>query len=179
MKKYDLKMMENHLLRRLFSIKENESSNGEVVALIKNDVYTSNPVEFYKSFKRAKHPKMLTPYTLDELKEMKTFKLKGYNIGFALKKFQNKGYSEIVAVHNAEPEVKGIGAVLMDSAIRLGGRYLDHFDGFLSGLYSKAGFKEYKREPYNSDYDPNGVFKDQYGEADIIYRHYYKVPSPE
>lgn len=115
---------------------------------------------------------MLTDYTPAELSKMKLFKLKNYNIGFALKNFEDKGYSEIVAVHNNEPEVKNIGNELIQSAVRNGGHYLDHFDGFLSSLYERNGFVEYKREPYNPEYDPNNEFSKKYGKQDVIYRKY-------
>ena len=58
----------------------------------------------------------------------------------------------------------------MKSAIRNGGRHLDHFDGFLTDFYSKLGFKEYKRDKYDPKYDENGEFKSKYGEQDVIYR---------
>jgi hypothetical protein len=114
---------------------------------------------------------MLTNYSIADLSKMKLFKLVGYNIGYALKQFENNGFSEIVALHNNESDVKGIGELLMQSAINNGGKYLDHYDGFLSSLYSKLGFKEYKREMYNPKYISNPKeFEKKYGKPDIIYR---------
>jgi hypothetical protein len=130
----------------------------------------SKPESFYNSLKQSKHPLMLTDYSPVELSKMKLFKLKGYNIGFALKQFDNK-YSEIVGVHNNE-DVNNIGNELMQAAINNGGCYLDHFDGFLSNLYQNMGFIEYKRDNYDPEYDPNNEFKNKYGSKDIIYRVY-------
>jgi hypothetical protein len=100
---------------------------------------------------------------------MKLFKLDGYNIGYALKKKDGK-YSEIVAVHNNEPDVKQIGKELVLSAVKNGGCYLDHFDGMLSNLYSSIGFEEYSRDEFDPQYDTGGEFQKKYGKQDIIYR---------
>lgn len=173
------KVLEYYYLKKLFSLKENEETTKEVKNLIEVNQFDTDSKAFFHSFMKAKHPKMLTPYSLEELKEMKTFKVKGYDVGFALKKFRDKGYSEIVAVHNADPDVKGIGPALMESAIRNGGRYLDHFDGFLTSLYNSAGFVEYQRFPYDPQYDPDGSFAKLYGTVDVIYRHHNSVPNPD
>jgi hypothetical protein len=98
------------------------------------------------------------------------FKLKTYNIGFALKDFEDKGKVELVSVFNNEPFVKNIGRVMIRNCMDHGARYLDHFDGFLTELYSSMGFVEYKRDPYNPEYDPDGAFRKRYGPKDVIYR---------
>lgn len=66
--------------------------------------------------------------------------------------------------------IRGIGDAMVQSAVRMGGKYLDHFDGFLTDLYSRNGFVEYNRVPYDPQYDPNGEFKNKYGPVDVIYR---------
>lgn len=155
----------------LEDIEINENST-EVLRLIKNDEFeTDNPSEFRKSLVSSKHLEMLTDYGVHELSQMKLFKVPGYNIGFALKR-RNGKFNEIVAVHNNEPNIKGIGEELMKSAIRIGGEYLDHFDGFLSDFYQKLGFVEYDRDKFNPEYDMDGAFRKKYGEADIIYRKF-------
>lgn len=176
---YKKKLLEYYYLSKLFSLQENEELTESVADLIRRNKFDTDPENFFRSFQKAKHPKMLTPYSLEELKDMKTYKVKDYDIGFALKRFRDKGYSEIVAVHNAEKDVKGIGPVLMEAAINLGGKYLDHFDGFLTSLYSKGGFIEYKRDSYNPEYDPDGLFRKEYGPVDIIYRHHKSVKNPD
>ncbi len=172
---YELRISEQLRLEQVFNSDISEADNDkreQVISLIKNNEWEQpNAQSFYDSLKKSKHELMLTDYTPAELSKMKLFKLPGYNIGYALKYF-NGSYSEIVAVHNNEPDVKNIGDILMQSAINNGGCYLDHFDGFLSDLYSRNGFIEYKREPYNPKYDPHGRFKSRYGEQDVIYRKY-------
>jgi hypothetical protein len=140
-----------------------------IIAKMEKDEWEMNPVAFHHSLNQSKHQKMLTDYSVDDLSKMKCFKVPGFNVGFALKNFEDKGMAEIVAVHNNEP-IKNIGEPLMKAAIKKGGRYLDHFDGFLSSFYGKLGFKEYKRDPYNPDYDPDGAFANLYGKQDVIYR---------
>lgn len=151
------------------TINELEDARSIVIDKLSKDEWETDPVSFYHSLKQSDHPRMLTDYSVDDLSKMKCFKLPGFNIGFALKNFEDRGMVEIVAVHNNEP-IKEIGVPLVKAAIKKGGRYLDHFDGFLSSFYGGLGFKEYKRYPYNADYDPNGEFKKRYGEQDVIYR---------
>jgi len=175
-------ILENQMLAFESLFKENllefQSSKEDVLSKLENAEWDTDIKEFYKSFKKAKHSEMLTEYSLADFSKMKTFKLKNYNIGFALKKFQNKGYSEIVAVHNAEPNIGGIGQALMKAIVKEGGLYLDHYDGFLSDLYTKAGFVEYHRLKFDPQYaSPNFVKK--YGEKDVIFRKYKTAPTPK
>lgn len=162
----------SHLIE-LFETEVNElvsNDQSEVLTAInKNDLKTTAK-EFHASLKKSKHPGMLHPYSVSELKKMRLFKVPDYNIGYALKKWTNGKFAEIVAVHNNEPEIKGIGVPLMQSAIKNGGCYLDHFDGFLSKLYSKLGFVEYDRDKYDAKYFDDDSFEKQYGKADVIYR---------
>lgn len=179
-KKYEYKrrIFEHENLMNLLENKSlNESYDEErerVVEMIKNDEFDENvhPKDFYDSMMASKHPLMLTDYSVGELSEMKLFKLPEYKIGYALKKHNDNinKYNEIVAVHNNEENIGKIGDELIQSAVRNGGCYLDHFDGFLSSFYEKNGFEEYKREDYNPEYDDEGAFKNKYGEQDVIYR---------
>lgn len=169
-------LIENHI--RLVEIFENKSLNegneelrNIVVQKIQNGEWEEqNPESFYNALNKSKHKEMLTDYTVSELANMKLFKLAGYDVGYALKRMDNGKYSEIVAVFNNEPNVRGIGKELMQSAIDNGGCYLDHYDGFLSNLYQSMGFDEYERYEFDPQYDPEGKFKDKYGEADVIFR---------
>lgn len=155
----------------------NESKKSQAIEYLNKNQLETTSQDFFESLNKSKHSNMLTHYTIPELSEMKLFKIPGLNIGYALKKFNNgDDYSEIVAVHNNEPDIKGIGNEVIQSAIRNGGKYLDHFDGFLSQFYQNNGFIEYKRDKYNPEYDPNGTFRKKYGEQDVIYRQYQKKP---
>ena len=142
-----------------------------VLKKIKNNDFIDNPKLFLDSIKKSSRGEMLTEYSLEDLEDMLTFKLDGYDIGYALKKGYDDEYNEIVSVFN-NSGIKGVGDELIQSAIKNGGRYLDHYDGFLSSFYSKHGFEEYKRDKFDPQYDPTGEFRDKYGESDIIYRKY-------
>jgi hypothetical protein len=154
----------------------NESDNTEerekVLSDIKNNNFESDPEDFFNSMKDSKHEEMLTFYNVNELSRMKLFKVPGYNIGYALKKRDDKSndYNEIVAVHNNEKDIKGVGDELIQSAIENGGCYLDHYDGFLSNFYERNGFIEYKRDDFDPQYDKDGKFEKKYGRSDVVYR---------
>lgn len=176
-RKHQHRMSDNSRLNELFfgSINEGDENLKQIVVdkINNNDWEKQNPESFRESLLKSRHPLMLTDYTSSELSQMKLFKLNDLNIGYALKTNEHKPYSEIVAVHNNEPNVRAIGNELMQSAISNGGCYLDHFDvSKLTNLYQSMGFDEFKREPYNAEYDTNGEFKNSYGEVDIIYRKY-------
>jgi hypothetical protein len=149
----------------------NSDTRKDVLNALKKGDWEKPNASTYRTayYDNSQHKKMLTNYSTSELGKMKLFKLKGYDIGYALKK-RNGKFSEIVAVFNNEPDVKGIGEDLVKSAIRNGGCYLDHYDGFLTGLYSKLGFIEYDRYAFDPQYDPDGSFRKQYGEKDVIFR---------
>ncbi len=158
-----------------------QAEKEKVINLIRANHWDKNPDDFLKSLKGSKHPNMLTPYSLEELRGMDCYTLPGYNIGFALKDHDGteeggsgqKGKVEIVAVHN-NSHVGGIGKQLISAAIKNGGQVLDHFDGFLSPLYKGLGFEEYKRDKYDPQYDKAGLFAKRYGKQDVIYRRYKK-----
>jgi hypothetical protein len=154
----------------MVSLNEEETKETErVKELILKNEWDKNPEHFYKSLMQSQHSKMLTPYDVSDLAKMDLFKVPGFNVGFALKT-REEGV-ELVAVHNTDPRVRGIGEALLTAAIANGATHLDHFDvEQLTKLYSKAGFKEYKREKYNSFYDMDGSFKAKYGPADVVYR---------
>lgn len=178
---YNKKFVYHTKLLELFNYPKNEFGNideGEditktkdVISKILNDDWEKfDPAKFKRAMEKSQHKKMLSDYSIQEIGKMKLFKLNGYDIGFALKKWEDGTYSEIVLVFNNEPNVKGIGKELIKSAIKKGGCYLDHFDGFLSNLYSNLGFIEYKRDKFNPEYDVGGQFEKKYGRQDIIYR---------
>ena len=151
---------------------DNESDKrNTVIEKINNNDFTNDPEAFLESLQKSSRKEMLTDYTIEDLENMKTYKLDGYDIGYALKQDDEGNFNEIVSVFN-NSGIKGVGDDLIQSAIRNGGRYLDHYDGFLSGFYSKHGFEEYKRDKFDPQYDPTGEFRDKYGPSDIIYRRY-------
>ena len=67
-----------------------------------------------------------------------------------------KDGNDIVSVHN-NSSLKGLGSEFMRKAKESGGTKLDHFDGFLSGLYRRYGFTDvYEVYQWNEEYKPTG-----------------------
>jgi hypothetical protein len=91
----------------------------------------------------------LSPYSFDELRMMDLYKLRGRNAGFAI-----KDGDDIVSVHN-NSNLSGLANEFMRKAKEVGGARLDHFDGFLSGLYRKHGFTDvYEVYQWDEQYAP-------------------------
>ena len=154
---------------------DNTSEPVDVLNKINNDQYIRNDYEsFIKEIGENKRSAFLTPYTVEEFKDagVQTFQVQGYPIGFALKP-QPNGDTDIISVHN-NTDMHGIGEALIDSAKRLGGNTLDHFDGFLSDFYSKKGFEEYDRWPWDDKYAPKDWNYEKYNRPDVVLRRLRK-----
>lgn len=129
---------------------------------IRNDQWIHDPNSFLASLGKSKRPQYLTKFSLDELAGMHLYKLDGFNIGFAI-----KPDGDIVAIHNNESDIKGIGDELIQAAIRKGGFKLNHFDGPLSDYYERNGFIEYHREPYDPSKNSGEAVQ---GNPDVVFR---------
>lgn len=57
---------------------------------------------------------------------------------------------------------------LIPKAIAAGGIKLDNFDGRLTELYSKNGFRKTSSVPFNEEYAPEGWIKEQHGTPDVV-----------
>lgn len=129
---------------------------------------------FWKSLNAdSKHPKMLTPYSIEDLRGFKLFVVPGFHIGFALS-LAEEGV-KILSVHNNDKKLRSIGRELMHIAIfkaleHSENIYVDHYDGFLSSFYASLGFEEVSRLEFDPYYDPDGSFESKYGRQDVIYR---------
>lgn len=108
------------------------------------------PELFLSSINTSTRVEFMTPYTAEELSNFKLFKVDGMNIGFAIKKD-----GDIILVHNNEG-IGGIGNLLIQKAIELGGTKLDHFDGFLTGFYRSLGFKLESNDHFADEWTPEG-----------------------
>ena len=132
-------------------IKENKD---EVISRIANNTWEVDTPELAESFlasiNTSTRIEFITPYTADELSNFRLFKVDGMNIGFAIKED-----GDIILVHNNEG-IGGIGNLLIQKAIELGGEKLDYFDGFLTGFYRNLGFKLTSNEHFNDEWTPEG-----------------------
>lgn len=111
---------------------------------------------FYEALRVNKKSFFLTPYSKSELENMFLFKVKNLDAGFAIKETEDRfgePTRDIVGVHN-NSDVKRIGPKLVLDAIKNDGKTLDHFDGFLSGLYDQLDFKGYHSDGWEDQYAP-------------------------
>lgn len=161
-RKYDMLYLDYLLMKDVVNGAINESVDDVVISINKND-FENDPNKFYQSYNKSKRVSYLTPYTVEDLKEFNLFKVRGYNIGFAVKK-----NGDIILVHNNE-KIKGIGDLLIKKAIEFGGDHLDHFDGFLTGFYKRNGFKLNSNDIFNQIYAPKDW---KYNELDIYDPNY-------
>lgn len=157
---------------------DNEESQKVKEMILSNHYWIRNQYEqFLESLNRSTRKPFLSKYTAEELKNhnVQTYQLNGYHIGYALN--PDEDGVDIISVHNNEPNIKGVGDALIESAKANGGTKLDHYDGFLSDLYSKHGFEEYDRYKWDDQYaDPNWDYE-RYGRPDVILRKLKKVPQ--
>lgn len=157
---------------------DNEESQKVKEMILSNHYWIRNQYEqFLESLNSSTRNPFLSKYTAEELKNhnVQTYQLNGYHIGYALK--PDEDGVDIISVHNNEPNIKGVGDALIESAKANGGTKLDHYDGFLSDLYSKHGFEEYDRYKWDDQYaDPNWDYE-RYGRPDVILRKLKKVPQ--
>lgn len=150
--------------------------------LINNDIWDTEvtPQQFKDSIISSTRKEFIADYTLEDLSKMKLFKLKPYNIGYALKKrfnhitgeYISNNYDEISSIHNNESNVSKLGNLLVKSAIRHGGNYLAYFDTtdqFLANLYYKMGFREYHRHELDPNWEGSRPIIRKHGNIDIVY----------
>lgn len=136
----------------IISLSEGEEILNADIEYEKSDALNPNEeiVErFFVSLNSGKRSGFLSYYSKEDLKEMNLFLIKGHNAGFAIKKD-----GDIVSVHN-NSSLRGLANKFLSDAKRAGGTKLDHFDGFLSGLYRKHGFKDvYEVYQWDEQYSP-------------------------
>lgn len=115
--------------------------------MIDSDQWEScDAASFMDSVAQSTRPNMLTTCANNE---MRFFKLRGFDCGFALNPSENA--VDIVLVHN-NTTIGGLGRALIEAAIRNGGATLDCYDGYLCELYKKCGFVEYDRYKFDIQY---------------------------
>jgi len=176
--RYQLRaIVDDNLLNNLFIMNEDVDTRDVVLAMIESDTHweINNYETFIASMMMSKHLEYLTKYTPGMLSKynVTTFKLEGYNIGFALKPVPDTDDVEIVSVHN-NSNVHNIRDSLVLAAVRHGGNILVHFDGFLSKFYGHLGFEEYGRMKWDDKYAPEDWNYSKNGRPDAILRRFKK-----
>lgn len=154
----------------LYEYDERETRHVKALMGIDSNWEKNNYRDFILTRDKSDFKAFFTPYTEHDLKShgVETFKLKGYEIGFALVPVE--GGKDIVSVFNNEPEIKYIIDELLEYAISKGGTQLDHYDTKLSDMYAKNGFVEYGRYKWDDRYMNQGWDKEKWGTPDVVLR---------
>ena len=144
-------LLSQALFGRIIEGEEDPVRRIEILKSIQALDFDTEPENFQKSLNKAikgTHGASLSKRKISSLKEMKVFKVKDIDAGFALCNREGKpNFSEIVAVHNAS-NISNIGQALMIAAVFLCGKYLECAGEFLSKtLYKTAGFETYRETP--------------------------------
>jgi len=112
--------------------------------------------KFTNSLYAGKRSGFLSYYSPAELENMDLYLINGHDAGFAI-----KDGDDIVSVHN-NSELRGLGSEFLRKSKEVGGTKLDHFDGFLSGLYRRHGFTDvYAIYQWDEQYKPKNWNYDQ------------------
>lgn len=67
---------------------------------------------------------------------------------------------------------KGTAEAVQKARVKLGGVKLDNFDGYLTKLYEKNGFRVVSRVPFNKEHAPEGWNEELHGTPDVVYMIY-------
>ena len=94
-----------------------------------------------------------------------TYKLYLHHTGLA--GFGIGPVGDIINLFN-NSDIKGLGREAMLEAIRLGGDFLECFDGFLVKYYESFGFEETSRLEWNEDYAPENWDAAKLGYPDVV-----------
>jgi len=111
-------------------------------------------------------------HPIEKYRNMRLFMTPDGNAGFAI-----DGDTLVSLFSNSKSPYKNISTELVLLGIEQGGRKLDNYDTFLSGIYKRLGFEEVSRSPWDearkpADWDKT-VFRDfNNGEPDYLFMEY-------
>lgn len=85
----------------------------------------------------------------------------------------------MIGMFKYDKDSKGTAQAVQEERIKLGGIKLDNFDGYLTKLYQKNGFRVVSRVPFNEQYAPEGWNKEKHGTPDVVAMVYDPTQSLE
>jgi len=134
----------------------------------KPEVKLSNKKEtFTQELDKAKSEKPEDYWSVDKVdsKDLKGSKLIEVDGGYGVvtKEGDIKGVFK-----KPDSKEKGVGDKIIQKAVEEGGRTLDNYDGYLTKIYEKNGFRVVSRTPFNEQYAPEGYNKEKHGTPDIV-----------
>ena len=65
-------------------------------------------------------------------------------------------------------KVKGVADKVLQESVKQGGTKLDNFDGYLTKIYERNGFRIAARIPFNEEFSPDGWNKAKHGTPDVV-----------
>jgi hypothetical protein len=74
----------------------------------------------------------------------------------------------MIGMFKYDKESKGTAKAVQEERVKLGGIKLDNFDGYLTQLYQKNGFRVVSRVPFNEEYSPDDWNKEKHGTPDVV-----------
>ena len=74
----------------------------------------------------------------------------------------------MVGMFKYDKSAKGTAKAVQGEKVKIGGKKLDNFDGYLTNLYEKNGFRVVSRVPFNEQYAPEGWKKEKHGTPDVV-----------
>lgn len=144
--------------------------NKEISIFDINSWEVNNYAEFLKSAYSVDEKFLLTIYTEEELKKfnVKTFKLKGHNLGFALKP-DDIGL-DIILFHNSDKSLSNSGVLrkVFQFAIFLGGNHFDYYETKKLKQFYKGIGTEYERYKFDYQYTHDNFNVEKYGTPDVV-----------
>ena len=122
---------------------------------------------FTQELDKAKSEKPEDYWSVDkvEAKDLKGGKLIEVDGGYGVvtKEGDIKGVFK-----KSDSKEKGVGDKVIQKAVEEGGRTLDNYDGYLTKIYEKNGFRVVSRTPFNEAFAPEGYNKEKHGTPDIV-----------
>jgi hypothetical protein len=148
----DALLDDSYLRENDFSDEKHWEQRKYIAKQIEQQEFDINPQNFFDSLNHAynsRYDECLVRRSFKSLERenVKTFKIKELDIGFALEKTEKTGkYSKIIAMHN-NSEYERLGMYLLWIAEELGGRFLECFgDNLKEKLYVAYGFRVYEKK---------------------------------
>lgn len=75
---------------------------------------------------------------------------------------------DIKGVFKYDLAIKETASEVLAESVAKGGVKLDNFDGYLTNIYEKAGFRIVSRVPFSEEYTPQGWNKKSHGTPDVV-----------
>jgi hypothetical protein len=126
--------------------------------------YQATPEEFFHAISEmGKYKGFLSPFDVDDYKDMQCFLNRDKNVGYAI-----TADKELVSVFN-NSRIVGAGKIAVKDAVTKGAQHGSAFDGFLVDFYRGLGFQEYKRSPFADEYAPEWWDYGKFGKPDVVY----------